>query len=217
MRKVWTRLNGRALLCASVLGACLGFLPGPAQALTLPLTFEFDDGVQGDYGTIVIEENGSGGLFFEITLGPDLGSNADLHYFYFNLLTDVPDLVISSTDSVATAYSLAADSSVRGGAGSSFDYSVFFGNGGGPPGNGTLQTATFTLSSSSTQLSLADLFELSNTSQGLEANFAAHVQSTSTPAGSETVGAVIPEPASLALLACGLLGLAAAGRRHSQS
>jgi len=215
MLTAFKALTGRALLCALALTACLGFLPEPARALTLPITFEFDDGVEGDFGTVVIEEDGSGGIFIEVSVGPDLGSNADLHYFYFNLISDVPDLVISSDDPVATAYSLAAGSSVRGGAGSSFDYSVFFGNGAGPSGNGTLQTATFTLSSLSTALSLADFFELSSTSQGLESNFAVHVQSTSTRAGSETVGAVIPEPTTIALMACGLLGLAAAGRRSA--
>lgn len=215
MLRAFQALNGRALLCALALVAGLGLLPDPARALTLPITFEFDDGVEGDYGTIVIEEDGSGGIFFEVSLGPDLGPDADLHYFYFNLIPDVPDLVISSGDPVATAYGLSAGSSVRGGAGSSFDYAVFFGNGAGPRGNGTLQTATFTLSSSSTALSLADFVELSSTSQGLESNFAVHVQSTSTRAGSETVGAVIPEPSTVALLACGLLGLAAAGRRSA--
>jgi hypothetical protein len=215
MTKVFTALPGRALLCALGLVACLGLLPDPAQALTLPLTFEFDDGVEGDYGTVVIEEDGAGGIFFEVSLGPDLGPDADLHYFYFNLSSNVPDLVISSDDPVATVYGLAAGSSVRGGAGSSFDYAVFFGNGAGPPGNGTLQTATFTLSSTSTDLSLADFFELSSTSQGLESNFAAHVQSTSTRAGSETVGAVVPEPTTLGMMVCGLLGLAAAGRRSA--
>ena len=213
MGKALSTLTGRGPLCALALVACLGFPPDPARALTLPLSFEFDDGVEGDYGTLVIEEDGAGGIFFEVSLGPDLGPNADLHYFYFNLLHDVPDLVLSSDDGVHTAYSLIAGSSVRGGAGSSFDYAILFGNGAGPPGNGTLQTATFTLSSSSTALSLADFFEISSTSQGLESNFAAHVQSTSTRAGSETVGALVPEPTTFALLAGGLLGLAAAGRR----
>lgn len=204
----------RGVICALTLFAGVGLLPHPAHALTLPLTFEFDDGTQGDYGSVRVEENGSGGIFFEITLGPDLGPNADLHYFYFNWVGSLPDLAITSDDGVQTAYSLESDLSVRGGAGSSFDYSVFFGNGAGPPGNGTLQTASFTLVSSSTDLSLADLFEPSSTSQGLEANFAAHVQSTSTPAHSETVGAVVPEPATFALLACGLFGLTAAGCRR---
>jgi hypothetical protein len=214
MRQSRSVHGARAAICALALLAGVGSLPRPAHALTLPLTFEFDAGLQGDYGSVRIEENGSGGIFFEITLGPDLGPNADLHYFYFNLLGSLPDLAITSDDAVQTAYRLESDPSVRGGAGSSFDYSVFFGNGAGPPGNGTLQTASFTLFSSSTALSLADLFELSSTSQGLEANFAAHVQSTSTPANSETIGAVVPEPASFALLACGLFGLAAAGRRR---
>ncbi len=212
MRMRRTRLVWRVAACALAWAACAVLPSAPAEALTVPLSFELDAGVEGDFGSIRIEEDGSGGLFFEITLGPDLGPDVDLHYFYFNI--DAPDLAIASGNPVNTAYRLEANLTVRGGAGSSFDYSVFFGNGAGPPGNGTLQTASFTLFSSSVDLSLADLAELSNTSQGLESNFAVHVQSTSTPANSETVGAIIPEPTSFALLACGLFGLAAGGQRR---
>jgi hypothetical protein len=205
------------LRCAAygfALAALLAFAPAPARALSVPITFEFDDGIEGDYGTIEVEEDGSGGLSFEITLGPDLGPDADLHYFYFNLLSDIPDLALTSDDVVATEYALIGDSRVRGGAGSGFDYAVFFGNGAGGKGNGNLGDASFTLSSEA-GIDLGDLFELSSTSQGLEAHFAVHVQSTSTGANSETVGAVIPEPTTSALLGLGLLGLAFSGRRRA--
>jgi hypothetical protein len=215
MRSIRTTHGLRWAAYAVALAALLAFAPAPAEALTLPITFEFDDGIEGDYGTISVEEDGAGGLSFEITLGPDLGPDADLHYFYFNLQDTLSDLVISSTDPVATAYSLSADPSVQGGAGSDFDYAVFFGNGAGPNGNGNLAHATFTISSPSTALSLGDLSDLSSTSQGLESNFALHVQSTSTRANSETVGAVIPEPTTAALLALGLAGVAWVGRRSS--
>lgn len=210
-RRALARVAGFAFGLAVLLA-----FAAPVQALTVPFTFEFDDGVEGDFGSVRVEEDGSGGLFFEIALGEDLGPNADLHYFYFNLVPDIVDLAITSDDSVVTDYTLSEDPSVRGGAGSSFEYEVFFGNGAGPKGNGNLAFATFTiLSESGISLTLDDLFELSSTSQDLESHFAAHVQSTSTRDDSETIGAIIPEPMTSALLAVGLLGLAAAGRRSA--
>jgi hypothetical protein len=112
---------------------------------------------------------------------------------------------------VNSAYVLTANPSVAGGAGSSFDFGVNFGNGGGPPGNGLLTGATFVLSAAQA-LAVDDLLIASSTSQGIQAFFAVHAQSTSlTSATSETVGA-IPEPATAALLLAGLAGLAAVGR-----
>ncbi len=211
-RTLGSRIAGFALAFV----AWIAFAPA-AQALSVPFTFEFDDGDEGDFGTVRVEEDGSGGLFFEITLGPDLGSDADLHFFYFNLLPDLDDddLRITSTDAVFTPYELEEEPRVRGGAGSEFDFAVFFGNGAGRKGNGNLGSATFTISSDSTSLRLSDLLELSSTSQGLEAHFAAHVQSTSSRSDSETIGAIVPEPTTSILLGLGLLGLGLAGRRPS--
>jgi len=193
-------------------------LANPAQAITVPLTFEFDNGDEGDFGSVRITENGSGGLFFEVQAGPDLGPEPDLHYFYFNLTTVVDDLAIQSDDDVFTAYSLDGGFPVRGGAGSRFDYSVFFGNGGGKKGNGTLELATFTVfSESGTPLSLQELAELSQTAEGIETFFAVHVQNTGPwGGGSETIGGdtIVPEPTTLGLMAAGLTALAYLGRRR---
>ena len=177
------------------------------------MTVEFDDGLVGTYGTVDVTESG-GQLGFAITLDPSLGAGRDLHELYFNLADGFTGVAISSTDTVTTEYTLAANPPVAGGAGSSFDFGVNFGNGAGPPGNGQLVTATFVLSANEA-LSIADLQILSSTSQGIEAIFAVHVQGTSLVSGSdsETVGA-IPEPTTAALLAAGLSGLAAFGRRR---
>ena len=183
--------------------------PALASALSIPLDVEFDDAVSGDFASVTVTEDG-GELRFEIAIGPgsDLGGEADLHEFYFNLTGSFSGLSISSDDPQHPRgeYALASDPSVRGGAGSSFDFGVNFGNGGGPPGNGTLQTASFTLGAAQ-PLSIADLFETSTAAGGeVTVHFAAHFQNTSFANGSdsETVGGVIPEPGTGALLGLGL-------------
>jgi hypothetical protein len=199
-----------ALWVALVLAAA-----APAGAVSFPLTVEFDDGLVGTYGSVDVIESG-GDLQFTVTLDPSLGADRDLHELYFNLADGFTGVAISSTDVVNTAYTLSANPSVAGGAGSSFDFGVNFGNGAGGPGNGRLTTATFTLSAAEA-LTLADLAITSSTSQGIESIFAVHVQGTALVAGatSETVGAPIPEPTTAALVVAGLSGLAAFGRRRS--
>jgi hypothetical protein len=186
----------------------------PAGALSFPLTVEFDGPLSGSFGTVDVTESG-GDLAFSITLAPSLGIGRDLHELYFNLTEGLAGVAISSTDVVATPYTLAADPSVAGGAGAAFDFGVNFGDGAGPPGNGQRTSATFVLSADS-PLSIADLLIESSTSQGIDVVFAAHVQGTSlTGADSETVGAPIPEPATALLLALGLAALGRASRRVS--
>jgi hypothetical protein len=190
-------------LAALTLGAA------PAGAVSFPLTVQLSGGGTGTYGDIEVTETG-GDLAFEVTLDPSLGANRDLRELYFNLEDGFTGLAISSTDVVNTPYVLSADPPVIGGAGAAFDWGVDFGNGPGPPGNGQLTSATFTLSANEA-LSIDDLLITSSTNNPqnpVTVFFAVNVQGSS--AG--TVG-VVPEPTTAALFLLGLSGLAGLGRR----
>ncbi len=201
----------RILLALLVLVAPLA-AAGPAAALQIALVHEFDgDLTDAAYATVDVVENG-GDLDFTITLGGLLGAGEDLHELYFNLVGSFTGLAITADDAPNSAYTLLTSPSVAGAAGSSFTHGVSFGNGGGPQGNGVLQTASFTLSANE-PLAVADLLLSSFTSGGIEAQMALHIQGTSTPNGSETVGGV-PEP-SLFVLG-GAAALALTWRRRAE-
>ncbi len=184
-----------------------------ATALSFDLTSEFD-GVEPDaaYATVTVTQNGDD-LDFSVMLNGLLGVGEDAHEFYFNLVGTFTGLNITSSNAPNAAYSVLTSPSVAGGAGSSFDFGVNLGNGGGPSGNGLLTLADFTLSADQS-LTLSDLLESSFTSGGIEAQMALHIQGTSTCPGSETVGGVVPEPTTALLLATGLVALALRGMRE---
>jgi hypothetical protein len=181
----------------------------PAGAVSFPLTVQLGGGGTGTYGNVEVTETG-GDLAFAVTLDPSLGAGRDLHELYFNLADGFTGLAISSTDIVNTAYTLDADPAVSGGAGASFDWGVNFGNGSGPPGNGELTSATFVLSANE-PLSVGDLLITSSTGGAtpVVVYMAVHPQGS----GISTVGAVVPEPGTAALMLLGLSGLAGATRR----
>jgi len=218
----WT---GRGLVRPVAISMWMGLLaaviPGTAGALTFGLNTEFDTGVTGPFALVEITED-SGALNFVITLNADeLGAGADLHQFYFNLDASITGLAISNTDAPTTEYLLMSNPSVAGGAGSDFDWGVHFGSGAGAKGNGSLESASFTLTADQ-DLSLDDLFLSSFASGGsIPVQFAAHIQGTSalTGATSETIGGgmfppggTIPEPSTASLLAGALMLLAGRSR-----
>jgi len=204
-----------ALLAA--LALALG--PGTAAGIGFDLEVEFDTGQIGSYAHVTIEED-LGALDFSIELGNALGDEADLHELYFNLSGSFTGVAISTDDAPGTPYALSSGPAVLGGAGSDFDYGVNFGNGAGASGNGVLAAASFRLTADQ-PLSIADLLESSFASGGsIEAQLAAHVQGTDLFVGadSETVGGIVPEPATGALVALGLALIGSVrrgpGRRH---
>ena len=193
------------------LGIC-----GASGAATINLTYELD-GVEPEqtYATVEITQNGDD-LDFTVNYVGGIGGNADIHELYFNIVDSatITGLAIVSDDAPNSSYSLLGpDPSVAGGAGSSFDWGVSFGNGGGPPGNGILQSASFTLSADQPLL-ISYLYETSATNNTAPINVAVHFQNTSTNPGSETIGGVvIPLPASLWMLMAGIGALGALRQR----
>lgn len=210
---MWTTRDRRATpnsFIGLLLLAVVATASGTAAAVTVPLETEFDLGVTGPFGTVDITEN-IRSLDFVISIDVDeLGPEADLHEFYFNIIESVTvtGLALSATNAPNTPYQLTDVVQVRGGAGSSFDWKVDFSNGGSDRGNGRLVTAIFTLSAEQS-LSIRDLHESSFTSgSGVEVHMASHVQGTSTltSADSETIGGLLPmpEPSPALLLMTGL-------------
>ncbi len=203
--------------CAAITLALLYSLAfaGQASALSFALSSEFDgDLPDAVYATVTVTQNGDD-LDFSVMLNGLLGPDEDAHELYFNLIGTFTGLSITSSNAPNTAYGLLIGRPVTGGAGSSFEYGVNFGNGAGPAGNGALGLASFTLSADQA-LSPLDLLESSFTNGGIEAQMALHIQGTNTAPESETVGGSTPEPSTVLLLAGGLLGLALR-RRHSQT
>ena len=162
MRNCGNGLAGRfaALAAASVLaGAAAPAAAGSltSASLTLPFDVQFADGLTGNFGSVTIEERSHGKLQITLALSSELGPEADLHEFYFNLLDslDVGDVEIShfrcrawgesELGSCHTDFEIEEDPSVRGGAGSEFDFGVNFGSGGSKKGNGNLAELSFKL------------------------------------------------------------------------
>lgn len=194
-------------LCAALV------IPSSASALTFTLGVELDTGLTDVFGTVDVTEN-AGALDFVVTLDPNVvGPTADLHVLYFNLVDPVTSLGVGNTNAPLREYQIITNPRVSNGAGSSFDFGVFFGYGPLESGNLVLQRASFTLFAD-VPLTVDSLMESSFTSGAIETELATHVQGTTLTTGenAETIGAVVPEPSTGLLVLLGVTSIAA--RRH---
>lgn len=195
---------------------------GPVSGDIINLVHEFDGDSNGttSFGMIELTQNGTS-VQFEITANTANLVGGDIHEIYFNLpdAVDINSISISSSGGVSNQSinaftSLGINPSISGGAGSSFDSGISFGNGGGPPGNGILTTATFSITATGGLLVSDFLSETSTSSNVPPVFLAVHFQSADVFGnGSETVGGgaaqgpAVPEPSSMALLGIGGLML----------
>lgn len=189
-----------------------------AHALTIDLIYEFDGDLPStdSYGTVEITESG-GDLNFVITANTSLlGSDADIHEFYFNLIT-VPTNLDISLSNPAAAFEIPP--TIAGGGNLDFDYSINFGD--GAP---YYSQVAFTLSADQT-LSISDLYEWTDPNNTPPVLMAVHFQTTTENyiigmGDSETIGgdvAPVPEPATMLLFGTGLAGLAGFVRKKYSS
>jgi hypothetical protein len=175
---------------------------GALHAATIELNFSFEnDGDLSDpsFGTVLVSDDEVDRLSFEINVDTSvLGIGADVEQFGFNLDFANSIALISGTNSAQ----ITQDDKVKG-RNSIFDYVVDFGQ-----GQPFFSTVEFVIEGMGLDLSNLLGAPVSTQNSKPDAQFMAHIQSTSTPGGSESIGGVVPVPGAiwLFLSAIGLAG-----------
>jgi len=204
---------------------CVGVPTSTAAIETYAFTFENDmDLTNGPFGTLTVSDNLTDRLTFTIDIdNSKLGPNADIQHFGFQL-SYAGTVNFDPNPTTIMGQQLGFRSKVAGTGNTSFSYVIDFGNGANP----TLDPVTFVLQGSG----LVDELDLGNlqlastttTNTGKVAQFAVHVQSTNTTAGSEVNGGLyipVPTPTGMShpepnsLMIWGLLAAVGIKRRRA--
>jgi len=199
---MYKRTGYRLAVCYLLvaLGAACFSSTALASSVIFQFTFENDGDLSApSYGSVEISDDTVDQLRFDITANTDvLGEGADVEQFGFNL--DFSDAVtlVSGTNSAT----IEADKRVKG-RNSRFDWVVDFGQ-----GQPFFSSASFIIEGSGLNLDAISLTDSGISSQNNkpDAQFMAHIQSTSTSSGSESIGGMnIPIPAVAWLFPAGLI------------
>jgi hypothetical protein len=192
----------KKLLCRGGLpiAICLIAVSAPAAGATFNFSFENDgDLFASSFGTVMVSDAVANQLAFEVSADTSvLGAGADIGQFGFNLDFAGAITLLSGTNSAT----LLEDASVNG-RNSNFDFVVDFGR-----GQPFFSSVTFIIEGSGLELGAFLGAPVSTQNNKPDALFMAHIQSTSTHGGSESIGGVVPVPAAFWLFgsALGLLG-----------
>ena len=193
----------KKLLCGAGLpiAICLIAVSAPAVSATFSFSFENDGDLSASsFGTVLVSDAVANQLAFEVSADTAvLGAGADIEQFGFNLDFAGAITLVSGTNSA----SLQEDARVKG-RNSIFDFVVDFGQ-----GQPFFDSVEFVIEGAGLDLAAFLGAPVSIQNNKPAASFMAHIQSTRTPGGSESIGGVVPVPGAVWLFgsALGALGL----------
>lgn len=176
-----------------------------AASVEFPFSFENDGSLEAaSFGSITVSDDTTNQLYFEVSANTSvLGAGADIEQVGFNLDFSADITLISGTNSAT----LESAASVKG-RNSSFDYVVDFGQ-----GQPFFSSVEFVIAGEGLTLEAFLNSPVSTQNAKPDAQFMAHVQSTSTSGGSESIGGVVPIPAAAWLFGSALFAAAGLRRR----